>query len=137
MVSKSMRAAALIALAASAASAPAPFSQPSFLFILGDDIGWADFAFPNNGTAKSPNLAAWANAPGSVYFQDFHTGGTVCSPTRATVLTGRNHFRAFASAHARRARCSFAHLPPFFFLRRRLRQLRVRVQRHDRVRARL
>ena len=25
--------------------------------------------------------------------QDFHTGGTVCSPTRATVLTGRNHFR--------------------------------------------
>ena len=26
-------------------------------------------------------------------FQDFHTGGTVCSPTRATVLTGRNHFR--------------------------------------------
>ena len=25
--------------------------------------------------------------------QDFHSGGTVCSPTRATVLTGRNHFR--------------------------------------------
>ena len=26
-------------------------------------------------------------------FQDFHSGGTVCAPTRATVLTGRNHFR--------------------------------------------
>ena len=25
--------------------------------------------------------------------QDFHSGGTVCSPTRATILTGRNHFR--------------------------------------------
>ena len=25
--------------------------------------------------------------------QDLHSGGTVCSPTRATVLTGRNHFR--------------------------------------------
>ena len=25
--------------------------------------------------------------------QDFHSGGTVCSPTRATVLTGRNRFR--------------------------------------------
>ena len=24
---------------------------------------------------------------------DFHSGGTVCSPTRATVLTGRNHVR--------------------------------------------
>ena len=68
-------------------------SQPSFLFIVGDDIGWADFSFPNNGTAHSPNLRAWANAPGSIYLQDFHTGGTVCSPTRATILTGRNHFR--------------------------------------------
>ena len=67
-------------------------SQPSFLFILGDDIGWAEISFPNNGTARSPNLRAWANAPGSIYLQDFHTGGTVCSPTRATVLTGRNHF---------------------------------------------
>jgi arylsulfatase A len=69
------------------------FTQPSFLFILGDDIGWADFSFPNNGTAHSPNLRAWAQRAGSIYFQDFHTGGTVCSPTRATVLTGRNHFR--------------------------------------------
>lgn len=25
--------------------------------------------------------------------QDFHSGGTVCSPTRATVLTGRDHRR--------------------------------------------
>jgi arylsulfatase A-like enzyme len=25
--------------------------------------------------------------------QDLHSGGTVCSPTRATILTGRNHFR--------------------------------------------
>ena len=69
------------------------FTQPSFLFVLGDDIGWADPSYPNNGTAHTPNLRAWATAPGSIYFQDFHTGGTVCSPTRATVLTGRNHFR--------------------------------------------
>ena len=29
--------------------------QPSFLFILGDDIGWADFSY-NNGTGLSPFL---------------------------------------------------------------------------------
>ena len=75
-----------------AASTQGAFEQPSFLFILGDDIGWQDFSY-NNGTAKSPNIKAWTEADGTVVLQDFHTGGTVCSPTRATVLTGRNHFR--------------------------------------------
>lgn len=65
---------------------------PSFLFLLVDDIGWADFSY-NNGTAHTPNIDAWARASGTVLLQDFHSGGTVCSPTRATVLTGRNHFR--------------------------------------------
>lgn len=65
---------------------------PSFLFMLVDDIGWADFSY-NNGTALTPNIDQWARAKGSVMLQDFHSGGTVCSPTRATVLTGRNHFR--------------------------------------------
>jgi arylsulfatase A-like enzyme len=36
---------------------------------------------------------AWTKSAGTITLQDFHTGGTVCSPTRATVLTGRNHFR--------------------------------------------
>ena len=76
-----------LALAACALAA-----QPSFLFMLGDDIGWSDFSYMN-GTAVTPRINAWRQQPGSVLFQDFHTGGTVCSPTRATVLTGRNHFR--------------------------------------------
>ena len=32
-------------------------------------------------------------ARGTIVMQDGHSGGTVCSPTRASVLTGRNHFR--------------------------------------------
>ncbi len=81
---------ALTAVAlASNHTAPA---SPSFLFMLADDIGWADFGY-NNGTAHTPRIDAWARAKGSVLLQDFHSGGTVCSPTRATVLTGRNHFR--------------------------------------------
>lgn len=65
---------------------------PSVLFLLGDDIGWGDFHY-NNGTAKTPNIDSWSRSDGSVLLQDFHSGGTVCSPTRATVLTGRHHFR--------------------------------------------
>ena len=82
----------LAALVAAQVSTSSAALTPSFLFLLGDDIGWADFAY-NNGTAVTPRISAWARSPGSVLLQDFHTGGTVCSPTRATVLTGRNHFR--------------------------------------------
>lgn len=78
--------------AASTATVAAVGEQPSFLFILGDDIGWSDFSY-NNGTAATPRVKEWTTQPGTVVMQDFHTGGTVCSPTRATVLTGRNHFR--------------------------------------------
>ena len=67
---------------------------PSFLFILGDDIGWADFSY-NGGTTHTPHINAWTKASGTITFHDFHSGGTVCSPTRATILTGRNHFRDY------------------------------------------
>ena len=38
-------------------------------------------------------MDAWAKQPGSIIMQDFHSGGTHCSPTRASVLTGRTPFR--------------------------------------------
>lgn len=60
--------------------------------MLGDDIGWADFSY-NGGIAATPNIDQFAAAPGSVRLMDFHSGGTVCSPTRASILTGRTHFR--------------------------------------------
>ena len=66
--------------------------KPSVLVLLGDDIGWGDVSY-NGGAAVTRNIDAWAAAPGSITFQDAHSGGTVCSPTRATILTGRNHFR--------------------------------------------
>merc|ERR1719181_762820 len=41
----------------------------------------------------TPRIDAWAAADGTLKMMDFHSGGTVCSPTRASVLTGRNPFR--------------------------------------------
>ena len=76
------------AIPALASGSPAP----SFLMLMGDDIGWADFA-NSGGIAHAPRLAAWLNTSGTLKLMDMHSGGTVCSPTRATVLTGRNHFR--------------------------------------------
>jgi arylsulfatase A-like enzyme len=77
-----------------AALPPRPVSElPSFLFILADDIGWSDFGFSNGSTAKTPQIDSWAKQPGSIVFHDFHSGGTHCTPTRASVLTGRTPFR--------------------------------------------
>mmetsp|Transcript_23335 Transcript_23335/g.55324 ORF Transcript_23335/g.55324 Transcript_23335/m.55324 type:complete len:673 (+) Transcript_23335:583-2601(+) len=66
--------------------------SPNFLFLLVDDIGYGDFSYMG-GIAKTPNIDLFSQSAGSVRFMDFHSSGTVCSPTRATVLTGRNHFR--------------------------------------------
>jgi arylsulfatase A-like enzyme len=80
----------LLCLAAAAAGARSDL--PSFLFLLGDDIGWADMSW-NNGTANTPRMAEWARRAGSILMQDSHSAGTVCSPTRASVLTGRTPLR--------------------------------------------
>ena len=50
-----LSACAITTLTAAATTPSASGTPPSFLFILGDDIGWADFRY-NNGTAASPRL---------------------------------------------------------------------------------
>ena len=76
-----------------AAATLPPAELPSFLFMLADDIGWADFGYHNGSTALTPHISRWAKQPGSVLFHDFHSGGTHCTPTRASILTGRTPFR--------------------------------------------
>jgi hypothetical protein len=54
-----------------------------------------DFGFMGSSftTVKSPNIDAWAKSPSAMLLKDMHSGGTVCSPTRSSVLTGRNSWR--------------------------------------------
>lgn len=59
------------AVAALTSTTPPAGSPPSFLFILGDDIGWADFKY-NNGTAATPHVLEWTRTSGTVVMQDFH-----------------------------------------------------------------
>ena len=66
--------------------------QPNILFLLADDLGWGDVNY-NGGLADTPHLDAMARGEHSVQFDRFYSGAPVCSPTRGTVLTGRNHNR--------------------------------------------
>ncbi len=65
----------------------APEGAPNVLLILLDDVGFGQFAVTGGGV-PSPSLDALA-ADGVLYTR-FHTTA-LCSPTRAALLTGRNH----------------------------------------------
>ena len=65
---------------------------PNFVFMMADDLGYGDVGY-NNGAAQTPNLDAMASGTHSLRLDRYYSGGPVCSPTRGTVLTGRNHNR--------------------------------------------
>lgn len=69
-----------------------PPEFPNIIFMLADDMGYGDVGY-NGGGAETPNLDAMAGGRHSVRMTRFYSGAPVCSPTRGTVLTGRNHNR--------------------------------------------
>lgn len=62
--------------------------RPNVVILLADDLGWQDSGC-YGGPVKTPALDALATQ--GVCFTDFHAGASVCSPSRATLLTGRQH----------------------------------------------
>ncbi|MCP5542010.1 MAG: sulfatase [Akkermansiaceae bacterium] len=66
---------------------PVRAGPPNLLFIVADDLGWADLACHGNDLHETPNLDRLA-AEG-VRFTDNYAASPVCSPTRASFLTGR------------------------------------------------
>jgi len=62
-------------------------SQPNILFILSDDAGYDDFGFHGGTDIPTPNLDRLA--ANGIVFTDAHVTATVCSPSRAGMLTGR------------------------------------------------
>ncbi|MFK2930814.1 sulfatase [Dyella agri] len=63
--------------------APTP---PNILFILVDDMGWHDWSGGGSRFYRTPNLDALA-AEGMV-FENAYASAAVCSPSRASLLTG-------------------------------------------------
>lgn len=64
--------------------------RPNVVILLADDLGSKDIGC-YGGPVKTPALDAMA--ANGVRFTDFHSGASVCSPSRATLLTGRQHLR--------------------------------------------
>jgi arylsulfatase A-like enzyme len=65
--------------------------QPNVLLIISDDQGVGDFGFMGNKHVKTPNLDRLAEQ--SALFENFVVA-PACSPTRSSLMTGRNHLKA-------------------------------------------
>ncbi|WP_129664012.1 sulfatase [Phytoactinopolyspora endophytica] len=60
---------------------------PNVVLVLADDLGWSDLGCYGSSFYETPRLDALA-AEGAL-FTDAYASAPVCSPTRASVLTGR------------------------------------------------
>lgn len=66
-------------------------NSPNIILIMTDDQGWYDAGFNGNHTIITPNLDKMAKE--GVILNRFYAASAVCSPTRASVITGRNPLR--------------------------------------------
>jgi arylsulfatase A-like enzyme len=72
---------------AEGAAAPAPKGKCNFLFILADDLGWKDLGCQGSSFYDTPHLDRLA--AGGTRFTNAYAACPVCSPTRASIMTGR------------------------------------------------
>jgi arylsulfatase A len=83
---------ALLGSLGSSARAREPARPPNFVVILADDLGYADLGCYGAEKIATPRLDRMA-AEG-VRLTDFHVTASSCSPSRASLLTGRYAQRA-------------------------------------------
>ena len=69
------------------ASVKAAAQRPNILLILVDDLGWTDLACCGSEFYETPNLDRLCGE--GMRFTDAYAAAPVCSPTRASLLTGK------------------------------------------------
>jgi arylsulfatase A-like enzyme len=80
--------------------------QPNIVFVLADDLGWSDLGCYGSDLHETPHLDKFANQ--SVRFTNAYAASPVCTPTRASILTGkfpaRLHMTIWRESAAERGR---------------------------------
>ena len=87
----------LLFQAASCLHAAATPPRPHIVLVMADDMGWGETGYNGHPLLKPPHLDAMAAA--GLRFDRFYAGAPNCSPTRATVMTGRTNDRAGVENH--------------------------------------
>ncbi|TWT95598.1 sulfatase family protein [Neorhodopirellula pilleata] len=71
--------------------------RPNIVLVMADDLGYAQTGYYNHPLLRTPNLDALAE--NGLRLDRYYAAGPVCSPTRASVLTGRTHERTGVMEH--------------------------------------
>ena len=66
--------------------------KTNIILIMADDMGFGGIAAYGHKVHKTPNIDSLAT--GGLKCFDFHSNGSVCSPTRAALMTGRYQQRS-------------------------------------------
>lgn len=69
------------------AQAGAKSKRPNIVFILADDLGWADLPVYGNRFNEAPNLTRLAEE--GMRFTEAYAAAPVCSPARASIMSGQ------------------------------------------------
>ncbi|MEC5125753.1 DUF5722 domain-containing protein [Verrucomicrobiales bacterium BCK34] len=67
-----------------------PPAKPNIVYLVADDLGWSDttpYLDPNEDFYETPNIAALAKR--GMKFTNAYAASPLCSPTRASILTGQ------------------------------------------------
>lgn len=72
-------------------------TRPNIILLMTDDQGWGQTGYYNHPVLKTPNLDNMA--ANGIRFDRFYAGAPVCSPTRASVMTGRTNDRTGVYTH--------------------------------------
>jgi arylsulfatase A-like enzyme len=65
--------------------------KQNFLFILVDDLGWTDLGYSGSTFHETPNIDALSKV--SIQFTNAYASASICSPTRASIMTGKHPVR--------------------------------------------
>lgn len=71
--------------------------KPNIVLIMTDDQGWGETGYYDHPVLETPNLDKMAE--NGLRLDRFYASAPVCSPTRASVLTGRHHDRTGVFSH--------------------------------------
>ena len=68
-----------------------PPNNPNLLFILVDDLGWTDVSYNGSDFYETYNIDRLSLT--SMLFFNAYAASSVCSPTRASIMTGKHPAR--------------------------------------------
>ncbi len=94
---------ALVILLGNTSCSDAPVKKertPNFIIIFADDLGYGDLSCYGNPTINTPNLDRMAHE--GQKWTNFYVGASVCTPSRAALLTGRLPVRSGMASNMNR-----------------------------------